>query len=66
MRIAIEGCAHGELEIIYDCIEALQERSGTRIDLLICCGDFQSVRNQNDLRAMAVPEKYYDMRTFYK
>ncbi|XP_028028118.1 lariat debranching enzyme [Bombyx mandarina] len=66
MKIAVEGCAHGELDKIYDCIETLQEREGFKIDLLICCGDFQSVRNAADLRAMAVPEKYQRMCTFYK
>ncbi|XP_014368871.2 lariat debranching enzyme [Papilio machaon] len=66
MKIAIEGCAHGELEKIYECIETIQEREGIKIDLLICCGDFQSVRNNDDLRAMAVPEKYQNICTFYK
>lgn len=66
MKIAVEGCAHGELDKIYECIEALQEREGIKVDLLICCGDFQAVRNSDDLRAMAVPEKYQQMCTFYK
>lgn len=66
MKIAVEGCAHGELEKIYECIETLQEREDIRIDLLICCGDFQSVRNKNDLLSMAVPEKYQNICTFYK
>ncbi|KAL4712055.1 hypothetical protein ACJJTC_003722 [Scirpophaga incertulas] len=66
MKIAIEGCAHGELEKIYECIETLQARESIKIDLLICCGDFQSVRNKSDLRAMAVPEKYQNICTFYK
>ncbi|KAI5645348.1 lariat debranching enzyme [Phthorimaea operculella] len=66
MKIAVEGCAHGELEKIYECIETIQEREGIKIDLLICCGDFQSVRNGDDLCAMAVPEKYQNMCTFYK
>ncbi|KAI8426186.1 hypothetical protein MSG28_005120, partial [Choristoneura fumiferana] len=66
MKIAVEGCAHGELEKIYECIETLQEREEFRIDLLICCGDFQSVRNKDDLLSMAVPEKYQNICTFYK
>lgn len=66
MKIAVEGCAHGELEKIYDCIEILQAREGIEIDLLICCGDFQSVRNRSDLCAMAVPEKYQNMCSFHK
>ncbi|XP_046492436.1 lariat debranching enzyme isoform X1 [Neodiprion pinetum] len=66
MRIAVEGCAHGELEIIYDTILQLEKIDGKKIDLLICCGDFQSTRNLNDLHCMAVPDKYKDMCTFYK
>ncbi|XP_047534939.1 lariat debranching enzyme [Vanessa atalanta] len=66
MKIAVEGCAHGELDKIYECVETLQERENIKIDLLICCGDFQSVRNNDDLRAMAVPEKYQNICTFYK
>ncbi|KAG1712155.1 Lariat debranching enzyme [Nymphon striatum] len=37
-----------------------------QIDLLICCGDFQAVRNIGDLKCMAVPDKFLDMNTFYK
>lgn len=66
MKIAIEGCAHGELDKIYDCIEAIQARENISLDLLICCGDFQSVRNNDDLRSMAVPDKYQNICTFYK
>ncbi|XP_026762664.2 uncharacterized protein LOC113521342 [Galleria mellonella] len=66
MKIAVEGCAHGELEKIYECIETLQDREKIKIDLLICCGDFQSVRNNEDLKAMAVPEKYQRICTFHK
>lgn len=66
MKIAVEGCAHGELDKIYDCIEVLQEREGITVDLLICCGDFQAVRNGSDLCTMAVPQKFQHMCTFHK
>ncbi|KAH8363840.1 hypothetical protein KR200_010536 [Drosophila serrata] len=66
MKIAVEGCAHGELERIYDTIEGIEKESGIKIDLLLCCGDFQSTRNLEDLQTMAVPKKYLDMCTFYK
>lgn len=66
MKIAVEGCAHGELERIYDLIEAIQIREKIKIDLLICCGDFQSTRNLDDLQCMAVPKKHLDICTFYK
>lgn len=66
MLIAIEGCAHGELEHIYETIQAIQVRDEVKIDLLLCCGDFQAARNFNDLLTMAVPRKYEKMCSFYK
>ena len=64
--IAVEGCCHGELDNIYASVEQLAAVHGTKIDVLLICGDFQAVRNQADLATMACPVKYRDMRTFYK
>lgn len=66
MKIAVEGCAHGALDKIYETLSFLQEREGIKVDLLLCCGDFQAVRNRNDLECMAVPPKYRQIETFYK
>ena len=66
MRIAIEGCAHGELEKIYTTIQESETRGGKKVDLLLCCGDFQSTRNLSDLKCMACPDKYKEMCSFYK
>ncbi|XP_077263816.1 uncharacterized protein LOC143898314 [Temnothorax americanus] len=66
MRIAVEGCAHGELDVIYETIQEIEKVDGRKVDLLICCGDFQATRNLSDLKCMAVSDKYKDMRTFYK
>ncbi|XP_014209768.1 lariat debranching enzyme [Copidosoma floridanum] len=66
MRIAVEGCAHGELETIYNAIAEAEKVDGKKVDLLLCCGDFQATRNWSDLRCMAVPDKYKNMGTFYK
>ncbi|XP_012272513.1 lariat debranching enzyme [Orussus abietinus] len=66
MRIAIEGCAHGELDRIYGAIAEVEKNDGKKVDLLICCGDFQSTRNLSDLECMAVPKKYRTMCSFYK
>lgn len=66
MKIAVEGCAHGELEKIYDTIEDIELQQKIKVELLICCGDFQSTRNQGDLETMACPEKYKSMCSFYK
>ncbi len=66
MRIAVEGCTHGELENIYETIKKLEETSGKKVDLLVCCGDFQAMRNLADLKCMACPDKYKEMCSFYK
>jgi hypothetical protein len=41
VQIAVEGCMHGELDKVYDTMRRLEEAEGIKIDLLICCGDFQ-------------------------
>jgi lariat debranching enzyme len=64
--VAVEGCAHGELDLIYQSIQHSEKVNGIKVDLLICCGDFQAVRNEEDLQCVSVPPKYRDMMTFYK
>ncbi|KAG8432643.1 hypothetical protein GDO86_017044 [Hymenochirus boettgeri] len=66
MKIAVEGCCHGELDKIYETIQFLEKKENTKVDLLLCCGDFQAVRNEGDIKCMAVPPKYRQMQTFYK
>ncbi|PIK49935.1 putative lariat debranching enzyme A isoform X1 [Apostichopus japonicus] len=66
MKISVEGCCHGELDKIYDSIIHIQETKGITIDLLLCCGDFQAVRNEADMECMSVPKKYRQIQTFYK
>ncbi|ENN75576.1 hypothetical protein HUJ04_004073 [Dendroctonus ponderosae] len=66
MKIAVEGCAHGELDNIYASLQEAERRDNIKVDLLICCGDFQSSRNVADLACMAVPPKYRKICTFYK
>jgi hypothetical protein len=41
VRIAVEGCCHGELDNIYKAVEFIRDSRGVHIDMLICCGDFQ-------------------------
>ncbi|MEW5305155.1 MAG: hypothetical protein WDW36_007716 [Sanguina aurantia] len=44
----------------------MEQKEGRKIDLLLCCGDFQAVRNMDDLETMACPAKYRAINTFYK
>ena len=40
-QIAVEGCLHGELDAVYGLLLERERREGVKIDLLLCCGDFQ-------------------------
>lgn len=66
MKIAVEGCCHGQLDAIYDHIQALESKNNYKVDLLLICGDFQAIRNLADLQCMAVPNKYKTLGGFYK
>ncbi|KAI0657054.1 DBR1-domain-containing protein [Cubamyces menziesii] len=66
MKIAIEGCCHGELDAIYGEIARLERENGYKVDLLLICGDFQAIRNHRDLACMAVPDKYKKLGGFAK
>lgn len=53
MKIAVVGCAHGELEKIFETMASIEQRDSCKVDLLLCCGDFQATRNITDLDCMA-------------
>ncbi len=65
-QVAVVGCSHGELDAIYDSIAYMREKENTAVDLLLCCGDFQSIRNAQELLCMSCPPKYRSMNTFWK
>lgn len=66
VHIAVQGCCHGELDKIYAQLREHESASGERVDFLLCCGDFQSVRNEQDMQSMAVPDKYKTYGDFVK
>lgn len=41
LNIAVVGCSHGELNTIYHALAQQEEDLDLKIDLLLCCGDFQ-------------------------
>ncbi|KAF4556468.1 Lariat debranching enzyme-like protein [Elsinoe fawcettii] len=66
LLVAIEGCGHGVLTSIYaSCTLAAQRAGWPTIDLLIIGGDFQAVRNANDLACVSMPHKYRSMQDFH-
>lgn len=58
MFVAVIGCNHGMLNGVYEALAEIERSKGIKTDLLLCCGDFQSIRNENDMKHMAVPSKY--------
>lgn len=60
VRVAVQGCCHGDLNIIY------QKLKSKKIDLLLITGDFQAIRNITDLSSMAVPDKYKKLGDFHR
>ncbi|CAG8526780.1 941_t:CDS:10 [Paraglomus occultum] len=66
MRIAVEGCCHGTLDVIYKTLKHIEQVDKIKIDLLLICGDFQSIRNTIDLDSLAVPARYRSLGTFHK
>ena len=66
MHIAVEGCCHGELNKIYETLQYIESKENLQIELLLCCGDFQAVRNEKDLMCMACPDKHKAMQDFWE
>lgn len=64
MKIAVVGCLHGELDYVYKKIDEIEKCQNIIIDLLLVCGDVQTIRNHNDLKCIAVPQKYRQLGTF--
>ncbi|KAF5726288.1 lariat debranching enzyme isoform X1 [Tripterygium wilfordii] len=66
MKIAVEGCMHGDLDNVYKTLQYIQDTQNTKIDLLLCCGDFQAVRNERDMESLNVPPRFREMKSFWK
>ena len=59
MKVAVVGCGHGTLDEIYTELPS-------NLHLIIICGDFQAVRNAQDLQSLSCPPKYRVMNSFWK
>ncbi|KAJ0406410.1 hypothetical protein P43SY_007018 [Pythium insidiosum] len=67
MRVAVVGCAHGMLDDIFATVQFINEMEPNRtIELLLCCGDFECMRNSRDLETLACPPKYRAMHAFHQ
>lgn len=67
VRVAVVGCAHGMLDDIYATVNFINEMDAAHpVQLLLCCGDFECMRNERDLEALACPPKYREMHSFHQ
>lgn len=66
MKVAVVGCVHGELDAIYSALRETERARNIAIDLVICPGDMQAIRNTADLQCMACPQRFRHMRSFWK
>ena len=66
LNIITTGCVHGNLDKMYNDIEEYSKKNKKKIDLVLCTGDFESMRTENDLTFLSCPEKYREMGDFHK
>ncbi|TMW69219.1 hypothetical protein Poli38472_001375 [Pythium oligandrum] len=67
VRVAVVGCAHGMLDDIYATVQFINEMDPSNpVQLLLCCGDFECMRNTRDLETLACPPKYREMHSFHQ
>ena len=66
LNVAVAGCSHGEMDKIYSTLAVMERNRGIKFDLLICCGDYQAIRNSSDLQTMHVHQKYRQLGTFHQ
>jgi lariat debranching enzyme len=58
MNIATIGCTHGNLDYLFNEVLAFEEETGKKIDLVIACGDVQTIRNETDIPFLSIKPKY--------
>jgi len=66
MHVLVAGCIHGKLSLLYETVEYYERNNSVSVDLVLCCGDFQAVRNWQDLSCVCCPPKYRELNDFYR
>ena len=66
LNIIITGCIHRCMDKMYTDIQDYKKEKKKKIDLVFCIGDFEYMRNENDLKFLSSPEKYRYMGDFHK
>eukprot|EP01054_Gregarina_sp_Poly1_P002380 Gregarina_sp_Poly_1__2379@NODE_1638_length_3652_cov_71_030126_g1080_i0_p2_GENE_NODE_1638_length_3652_cov_71_030126_g1080_i0NODE_1638_length_3652_cov_71_030126_g1080_i0_p2_ORF_typecomplete_len332_score30_08Metallophos/PF00149_28/0_019DBR1/PF05011_13/0_05_NODE_1638_length_3652_cov_71_030126_g1080_i023993394 len=66
VAIALQGCIHGEMNSSFDNVRAIQEEGKWTVPCLLWSGDVQTVRDANDLEALACPPKFRALKDFHE
>nr|CAD2177492.1 unnamed protein product [Meloidogyne enterolobii] len=66
LHVAVAGCSHGQMDTIYERLTNVEKQRNVKFDLLLCCGDFQAIRNHGDLHYFHAPPHHRKLGTFYK
>lgn len=66
MKVAIFGCLHGMLNEMYASVERYEKENQVQIDFVLVCGDCQTIRHTDDLRCIAIPDKYKEIGDFHE
>ena len=66
INIIVTGCIHGCMDKMYKDIQDFEAEKKIKIDLVLCTGDFECMRNENDLKFLSCPEKYREMGNFHQ
>ena len=66
INIIVTGCIHGCMDKMYKDIQEFEKQNKKKIDLVLCTGDFESIRNEEDLKFLSCPEHYRLMGDFHK
>jgi lariat debranching enzyme len=66
VNIIYVGCLHGAFDQMYNDIKKHEKSNNVKIDIVLCCGDFECLRYNDDLNYMSVPDKYIHMGDFNK
>jgi len=56
--VAVVGCLHGQLSQLYQDIASRDKSEGKQTNLVIVCGDMQTVRHSQDIPSVNIPKKY--------
>ncbi|EMD34232.1 hypothetical protein CERSUDRAFT_97491 [Gelatoporia subvermispora B] len=69
LKVAIGGDVNGDIDTIYARATTWEKRNKQKIDVLLLCGDVQTVRNEQDMQTIVTPPKFYrrlnDFQKYY-